>query len=66
MNTADPLTHIIVFFSENNNDPTKTIIYLFHTGWRNNDEWQEARNYFENAWSKALQGLKERVRNKAI
>ena len=66
MNTADPLTHIILFFSEKNKDPTKTIIYLFHTGWRDNNEWQGARNYFENAWSKALQGLKERVRNKAI
>ncbi|MFX1378108.1 MAG: SRPBCC domain-containing protein [Promethearchaeota archaeon] len=63
MNTADPLTHIIVFFSRKNNDLTKTIIHLFHTGWRNNDDWQEARSYFENAWSKALQGLKQKVKN---
>ncbi|MFW9820727.1 MAG: hypothetical protein ACFFE5_14050, partial [Candidatus Thorarchaeota archaeon] len=63
---ADPLTHIIVFFAKNNNDKAKTIVYLFHTGWRNNNDWQEARNYFENAWSKALKELKKKVKNKTI
>jgi len=66
MNTADPLTHVIIFLSCKDNDPHKTIIYLFHTGWRNDKEWQKARNYFENAWSKALQGLKEKIKNRVI
>jgi len=66
MNSADPLTHIIVFFSHKDQNPDKTIIYLFHTGWRRNKEWQKARNYFENAWSKALQGLKEKIKNKLL
>jgi uncharacterized protein YndB with AHSA1/START domain len=63
MNIADPLTHIIVFFSIDDKDPKKTVIHLFHTGWRSNLEWQKARAYFENAWSKALEKLKEKVKN---
>ncbi len=66
MNVADPLTHVIVLLSQNEKDPNKTSIHLFHTGWRKDTEWQEARNYFENAWSKALQGLKDKIKNKAL
>ncbi len=65
MNTADPLTHVIVFFSHNK-DPNKTNIHLFHTGWRKEKEWQNAHNYFENAWAKALQALKEKINNSII
>ncbi len=63
MNSADPLTHVIVFFCPSNNDPDKTNIRLFHTGWRKDREWQQARNYFEKAWSKALQDLKDKIKN---
>ena len=63
MNIADPLTHVIVFFSHNDKDPNKTNIHLFHTGWRNDIDWLKARDYFEKAWSKALQGLKEKIKN---
>lgn len=66
MNIADPLTHVIVFFLFDIKDPNKTVIFLFHTGWRNNLEWQKARLYFENAWSKALQVLKEKIKNKEL
>jgi len=66
MNVADPLTHVIVFFSHKDKDPDKTLIHLFHTGWRKDAEWQKARNYFENAWSNALQGLKDKIKNKAL
>lgn len=66
MNIANPLTHVIVFFSHNNKDPNKTDIYLFHTGWRKENDWQRARNYFENAWSKALQALKTKIKNKKL
>lgn len=66
MNVADPLTHVIVFFSYNNKNPSITLIHLFHTGWRKEPKWQKARNYFENAWSKALQGLKEKIKNKVL
>ncbi|MFX1410159.1 MAG: SRPBCC domain-containing protein [Promethearchaeota archaeon] len=63
MNVADPLTHVIVFLSSDSNDQDKTTIHLFHTGWRMDQEWQEARIYFQNAWSKALDLLKEKVKN---
>jgi len=66
MNNADPLTHVIIFFSQKENEPTKTIIHLFHTGWRKDLEWVEARNYFENAWKNALQDLKDKVMKKTL
>jgi len=57
MNSSDPLTHVIVFFSPKRDDPARTIIHLFHTGWGKGDEWQQARDYFEKAWSLALKEL---------
>lgn len=66
MNFADPLTHVIVFFSHHDNDSNKTIIYLFHTGWRKDPDWQKARDYFDKAWSKALQALKDKIKNKVL
>lgn len=64
MNDADPLTHVVVFFTKD--QPNKTKIYLFHTGWRKDREWQKARDYFENAWLNALRGLKEKVSKENI
>jgi len=66
MNSANPLTHVIVFFSQNDCNSNKTIIHLFHTGWRNGSKWQKARNYFQNAWSKALWILKEKIADKTL
>jgi len=65
MNVANPLTHVVVFFSHNDSEPDKTIIHLFHTGWRNTPEWQEARDFFEKAWLNALGELKDKIINKA-
>ncbi len=66
MNFADPLTHVIVFFSQNDDNPDKTNIHLFHTGWRSDSDWQTAREYFQTAWSRAIQGLKEKINKKLI
>jgi uncharacterized protein YndB with AHSA1/START domain len=66
MNFNDPLTHVIVFFSSDDKDPNKTNIHLFHTGWRNDENWQKARDYFKNAWLKALRSLKEKIENKLL
>jgi len=66
MNNADPLTHVIIFFSPKDNEPNKTIIHLFHTGWRKDVKWGEARIYFENAWKNALQNLKDKIINKTL
>ncbi len=62
MNSADPLTHVIVFFSVSDFNPNNTNIHFFHTGWRKTQEWQEARNFFENAWKKAFEELKDRIK----
>jgi hypothetical protein len=61
MNFCDPLTHIIVVFTPVLDDPKKSQVYLFHSGWRDGSDWQEARNYFEKAWKGALTGLKEKL-----
>ncbi|MFX0074647.1 MAG: SRPBCC domain-containing protein [Candidatus Hermodarchaeota archaeon] len=61
MNFCDPLTHVVVVFSPSSNNPKKSVLYLFHSGWRNGSNWQEARNYFEKAWTGALTGLKEKL-----
>lgn len=66
MNFADPLTHVIVFFSEMEENPNKTIIHLFHTGWKDDPSWKKARNYFENAWLNALRSLKEKIKQKDL
>ena len=66
MNSADPLTHVIIFFSPHDTTPNKTVVHLFHTGWREGLEWEKARNYFEKAWTNALKGLQEKIINKIL
>lgn len=66
MNSTDPLTHVVVFFSPDNSDLNKTNIYIFHTGWRKDPEWQEARNYFDRVWTKVLEDLQDKIKNKLI
>ena len=63
MNFCDPLTHVVVVFSSIPDDPKKTTLFLFHSGWRDDPEWQKARDYFEKAWSVALTNLKEKLSN---
>ena len=65
MNFCDPLTHVVVVFSSSSEDPKKTTVFLFHSGWRDDPEWQKARDYFEKAWSGALTNLKEKLSSKA-
>jgi len=66
MNLTDPLTHVIAFFSQEIKTPNKTTIHLFHTGWRNDPDWQDARNFFEKAWLNALGELKDKIKKKSI
>ncbi len=66
MNSADPLTHVIACFSHKNNNTNKTTIHLFHTGWREDPEWQEARNWFEKAWVNSFEVLKEKIKNRTL
>ena len=64
MNFCDPLTHVVVVFSSSSDDPKKTTLFLFHSGWRDDPDWQKARDYFKNAWSGALTNLKEKLSSK--
>ncbi|MEQ5790669.1 SRPBCC domain-containing protein [Muricauda sp. NFXS6] len=54
MNDVRPLTQVIVFFREVDN---KTKVTLIHSGWRDSKVWEEARQYFVQAWSAALKQL---------
>lgn len=63
MNFCDPLTHVVVIFSSSSDDVQKTTLFLFHSGWRDDSEWQKARDYFEKAWTGALTDLKEKLSN---
>jgi uncharacterized protein YndB with AHSA1/START domain len=59
-NNADPLTHVVVFFIQNNDS---TQIHLIHSGWRSSSEWEEARQWQERAWNEALKELEKQINN---
>jgi len=64
MNTADPLTHVVVFFipcNETMRSGDCTEVHLVHSGWRSSIEWEEARIWFEKAWDVAFENLKRHV-----
>lgn len=65
MNIAEPLTHVVVFFLPcNNTTPPCTDVHVIHSGWRNSEEWEKARQFFENAWEKELTELRQLVNKK--
>ncbi len=62
MNEADPLTHVSVFFLPFvDGSDSGTEVHVIHSGWRNSEEWEDARSYFSGAWRNALESLKRRV-----
>ncbi len=51
-------THVSVFFTPCNEVLTPcTDVYLLHSGWGSNAEWEEARVYFMRAWDSAFAEL---------
>lgn len=58
MNDVQPLTNVTVMFSPREEG---TKVTLLHTGWRESAEWEEARQYFVNAWNGAFRKLEEKV-----
>ncbi len=58
MNNVRPLTNVTVIFTENKD---QTIVTLIHTGWRNDKDWEEARQYFVGAWQGAFKLLEKFV-----
>jgi uncharacterized protein YndB with AHSA1/START domain len=64
MNNTDPLTHVVVVFIPCVCDSNLyTDVLLIHSGWKNSPEWDEARLFFENAWTRALSKLIKLVNN---
>ena len=61
MNVAEPLTHVSVLFIPDYNHDNVTDLHLIHTGWRNDENWDKAREWFEMVWANALDRLKNKV-----
>jgi uncharacterized protein YndB with AHSA1/START domain len=57
-NSADPLTHGVVFFIPKEDS---TEVHLIHSGWRSSPEWEEARQWQLNAWNGAFEQLRKKV-----
>lgn len=58
MNTVDPLTHVIVFFSPCGDDPKEcSDVVLVHSGWRTDPKWIEAKQWQKRAWEVAFDEL---------
>lgn len=58
MNTRRPLTNVTVAFTPMG---SKTKVTLIHTGWGETPEWEEARQFFVNAWQGALAQLQKQT-----
>lgn len=56
MNTGRPLTNVAVSFIPLEN---KTKIVLMHTGWKDTQEWEEARQWFDTAWRDCFKQLQK-------
>jgi uncharacterized protein YndB with AHSA1/START domain len=57
-NSADPLTHVVVFFIP---EDGSTHVHLIHSGWRSSSEWEEARQWQLRAWEAAFKALEKLV-----
>jgi uncharacterized protein YndB with AHSA1/START domain len=57
MNEADPLTHVTICFVSAGANHVD--VQLVHSGWRQSSEWNDARDWFERAWSEAFTRLAE-------
>jgi len=58
MNGEPPATSIYVRLQES---PEGIDVTLEHTGWRNGEEWEEARSWHFHLWDEALHRMKDHV-----
>ena len=58
MNEVRPLTNVVVFFIP---CQEHTEVHILHTGWRETPEWEEARQWFDNAWVMSLSELQRYI-----
>jgi len=56
MNAASPLTCVTVFFIPCEEGCE---VHLLHTGWRDTNEWEQARQWFNEQWKTALTQLQK-------
>ena len=61
MNEAEPLTQVTVFFVPCEGPSLSTDVSLVHSGWGDSKEWDEARKWFERAWTSAFKELKSKA-----
>ena len=61
MDDADPKTHCVVLFIPSPVDDTATDVHLIHSGWRENEQWEEARLWYDEAWNRSFATLQETV-----
>jgi uncharacterized protein YndB with AHSA1/START domain len=62
MNTADPLTHVVVCFVPSDELFTaSTDVHLVHSGWHSTLEWKIARQWHIQAWEEAFASLRSQV-----
>ncbi|MBU2513431.1 SRPBCC domain-containing protein [bacterium] len=57
-NSADPLTHVVVFFIPSS---VGTDLHVIHSGWRSTAEWEEARQWQDRAWHTVLEALANKI-----
>jgi len=63
MNTAIPLTHVVVFLMpcKTTDGEPGTEVHLIHSGWGDSAEWEEARLWFKNSWDTAFDRLRDHI-----
>ncbi len=64
MDGADPKTHCVIFFLPVGDSGTETDVHLVHSGWRSSKEWEDARQWYADAWEHALSTLRSVVNKK--
>lgn len=57
-NNTDPLTHVVASFYPADE---WTTVHLVHSGWRGTPEWEEARQWQDQAWNVAFSALEKKV-----
>ncbi|MCX8173659.1 MAG: hypothetical protein N3F63_03505 [Thermoplasmata archaeon] len=62
--TTNHLTHVVAFSLPVPSDtPNRESaeVHLLHSGWRNSPEWDEVRQGFSRAWTRAFKDLEKYV-----